>query len=167
MLEKNPTPTSFEIPQEHRGWTCFFCKAGTWPVEEAQRNLSQGTHATEPQRPRAEGFFGRLHSHATAIVRKSNISENGRAQMSSCSSVWTRYPQPHLTTSESKLETHRGVAYVAEGRHATEINGRTCKWLKEECSPYDGPRVKDASELRPSRREWQVLQQQPEALEKY
>ena len=168
--DKNPTPTQFEIPQEQRGWTCFIFKAVlSHALSKRHKEVPARAHMLQNhdgQKLReSRWFFGRLHSHATAIARKSNLQrmDERRRQL-----VAEFGHDIHNHTAPPAKQTWRQTwGCIWCRRHATEINGRTYKWMKEACKPHEGLKVKDASELRPSRREWQALQQQPEAPEKY
>ena len=67
-FEKDPTPTSFEIPPVQRGWTCYMKRR----KEILARAHKQQCHDGQKLRA-SKGFFAKLHAHAAAIARKSNI----------------------------------------------------------------------------------------------
>ena len=111
-----------------------------------------------------QGFFGKLHTHASAIARKSNFQrmDERRRQFGA---EYGHDIRNHIAPPTK--EWRQTWCCTRRRRHAAEIAARTCQWLKKECKPYEGRKVKEAKEFRPSQSEWKAMQLQPETLQKY
>ena len=135
---------------QNRGWTCYICTTGLpHGLSKRRKEISAKEHMQQ------------CHDGQELRASKGVLRQTRRARVSN---LPERATSREWTSADVKLKQSTDTTSATTSYHQRK---KMETGLKEECKPYEGRKVKEAKELRPSQNEWKAIQLQPETLERY